>query len=131
MSVIFIHSVQERSWLVRVYVSGWVVVIVRGGESLPEGHWGVLFNWITFQNVCLCMWCVRVYAYIWNLCVHKHVMFLCMFINQSHICSVCLKVLYVLVYICYIYENVNILKAAYFCGHFLSHKVPQFVNCNI
>ena len=88
MSVTFIHSVQERSWLVRVYVSGWVVVIVRGGESLPEGHWGVLFNWITFQNVCLCM-CMCVRIHLEFMCVHKHVMFLCMFINQSHICGVC------------------------------------------
>lgn len=101
-SVTFIHSVQERSWLVRVYVSGWVVVIVRGGESLAVGHWGVLFNWITFQNVCLCMWCVRVYAYIWNLCVHKHVMFLCMFINQSHMWCVFEGTVCACVYMLYI-----------------------------
>ena len=40
MSVIFIHSVQERSWLVRVYDSGWLVVIVRGRESLAVGSLG-------------------------------------------------------------------------------------------
>ena len=40
MSVTFIHSVQERSWLVRVYDSGWLVVIVRGGESLAVGSLG-------------------------------------------------------------------------------------------
>ena len=48
---------------------------------------------------------------------------------------VCVKVLYVLVCIVMLYMrnydiyclNVNILKAAYFCGHFLNHQVAQFV----
>ena len=82
------------------------------------------------------MWCVLAYMHpLEFMCVHNMSCFVHVYQSITYVVRVIFCVcegLYVLV--CIIMRNydiyclnVNILKAAYFCGHFLNHQVAQFV----